>query len=138
MQRPFELAGDGIGRADGEVLEAMGLPQIEGGTGRVAEVLVGQLLHVVLRRAPLPQTPRVVVARELVDQLRPLHEPAELEDEQPCPLPVGQQDADRLVLLHHRLELPDGRHVVDDHLGVDRHRQLDDLPQVRGGAREDR
>ena len=42
-------------------------------------------------------------------QLGAVDEPAELEHVELGALPVGEQHADRLVLLHHRLELADGR-----------------------------
>ena len=66
----LELAGDGVRRADGEVVEAPRLPEVEGGPGGVAEVLVGQLLAVVGGGAALALAAAVVVARELVDAAR--------------------------------------------------------------------
>jgi hypothetical protein len=66
--------------------------------------------------APLARAAHVVVPRQLVDELGPLHELAELEHEQTGALAVRQQDADGLVLLDDRLERPDGRRVVDHHL----------------------
>ena len=134
----LELAGDGVGRADGEVVEAARLPQVEGGPRRVAEVLVGQLLAVVGGGAALALAAAVVVARELVDELGAVDQPAELEHVELRPLPVGQQHADRLVLLHHRLELTDRRRVVDHQARAHRLRELDHLPEVRGRAGEDR
>ena len=96
------------------------LPQVERGPGGVAQVLVGQLLAVVGGRAPLPLAAAVVVARELVEELRPVDQPPELEHVQLRPLLVGQQHADGLVLLHHRLELAHRRGVVDDQAGCAR------------------
>jgi hypothetical protein len=138
VQRPLELAGDGVGRADGEVLEALRLPQVERSTSGVPEVLVGELFDVVLRRAALAQATQVVVARQLVDQLGALDQAAQREDEQSCSLLVGEQHADGLVLLHDRLELAHRGCVVDHHLRADRDGQLDHLPEVGRRAREDR
>src|SRR3546814_17941569 len=98
------------------------LPEVEGGAGRVAQVLRRELVDVRVGRAPLPHAADVVVARELVDQLGALHELTELEDEEPGDLPVGEQDADRLVLLQDRLELSDGRSGVDDEVRSDERR----------------
>jgi len=138
VQGTLELAGDRVGRADGQVLEAPRLPQVEGGPGCMAQVLVGQLLDVVLGRAPLAQTTEVVVAGQLVDELGALHEAAQREHEQPRSLLVGEQHADGLVLLHHGLELTHRRRVVDHDLRAHRHGQLDHLPEVGRRAREDR
>ncbi len=138
MQCLFELTGDGVGSADGQVLEATRLPEVERGAGRVPQVLVRELLPVMGRRAALPFTPAVVVARELVEQLRAIDQQPELEDVELGPLLVGQQDADRLVLLQHRLELTHRRRVVDDHARPHRLGKLDHLPQVGGGTGEDR
>jgi hypothetical protein len=129
VQRTFELAGDGVGRADGEVVVAARLPEVERGAGGVAEVLVRELLAVVGGRAALALTSAVVVARELVEELGAVDEPAELEDVELGPLPVGQQHGDGLVLLHHRLELSDRRCVVDDEARAHRLRELDHLPE---------
>src|SRR3546814_19570741 len=79
----LELAGDRVGRTDRQVSEATGLPEVEGGAGRVAQVLRRELVDVRVGRAPLPHAADVVVARELVDQLGALHELTELEDEEP-------------------------------------------------------
>ena len=138
VEAGLELACDRIRRADGEVVEAPRLPQVERGSRRVAEVLVSQLLAVVLRRASLALATAVVVARELVEELRPVDQPAELEDVELRSLPVGEQHADGLVLLHHRLELTDRGCVVDHEARSHRLRELDHLPELRGGAREDR
>src|SRR3546814_2452158 len=100
----LELAGDRVGRTDRQVSEATGLPEVEGGAGRVAQVLRRQLVDVRVGRAPLPHAADVVVAQEPVDQLGALHELTELADEQPGDLPVGEQDADRTVLPQDRLE----------------------------------
>ena len=99
---------------------------------------MGQLLAVVLRRASLALAAAVVVARELVEELRAVDQPAELEDVELRSLPVGEQHADGLVLLHHRLELPDRGCVVDHEARSHGLRELDHLPELRGGAREDR
>ena len=120
------------------MVEAARLPEVERGARGVAEVLVGQLLAVVRRRASLALAAAVVVARELVDELRPVDQPAELEDVELRPLAVGQQHAHRLVLLHHRLELADGGRVVDHEARPHGLRELDHLPELRRGAREDR
>ena len=137
MQQPLELAGDGVGRADGQVLEAAGLVEVEGGLRRAAQVLVGQLVDVGVGRAPLALTARVPVARQLVDQLGALDHDPLLEHEEPGPLAIGEQDADRLVLAQHGLELADRGRVVDDDLRAHRDGQLDDLPEVARRAGED-
>jgi hypothetical protein len=91
------------------VVKAPRLPQVEGGPRGVPEVLVGQLVDVGVGGAALALAAVVVLAGQLVEQLGALDEQALLEDEEPSQLPVGQDDADRLVLLHHRLELAHGR-----------------------------
>jgi hypothetical protein len=103
----------------------------------VAQVLVRQLLHVRVGRAPLALAAGVDVARQLVDQLGPVDEQPALEHEEPGVLLVGEQHPDRLVLLDHRLQLAHRRRVVDDELRAHRHRELDHLPQVAGRAGEE-
>ena len=90
------------------------------------------------RRAPLALAAAVVVARQLVEELGAVDQQAELEHEELGPLLVGEQHADGLVLLHHRLELADRGRVVDHEARAHRLGQLDHLPEVGGGAGEDR
>jgi hypothetical protein len=134
----FQLAGQLVGRGDGEVLERALVPHLEGDLGGVAQVLVGVGLEGVrVVAAPVALAPGTGVPGDGLEQLGPVDQLAQLEDEHAGPLAVGQQDTDRLVLPQHRLELADRRHVVDHHPGRDRDRQLDDLPEAVGGAGED-
>ena len=137
MEQPFELAGDGVGHADGQVLEAAGLVQVEGRLRGAAQVLVGQLLDVGVGGAALALAAGVPVARQLVDQLGALDDDTLVEHEEPGPLAVGEEHTDRLVLAQHGLELADGGCVVDHDLGAHGHRELDDLPEVARRAGED-
>ncbi len=137
VQAGLELAGEGVRRPDGEVLEPSCLPEVEGGSRGVSEVLVGQLLPVVGGGAALALAAAVVVARELVDELGAVDEAAELEHVELRPLPVRQQHANRLVLLHHGLELAHRRRVVDHQARPNWLRELDHLPDVRRRAGED-
>jgi hypothetical protein len=91
--------------------------------------------------APPAAAKAVVVVlgpRERVEQLGGLHELAELVDEHPGPLLVGEQEAEALVLVDHGLELADRRRVVHDHLVPDGHGEFDHVPEVVGGAGEER
>src|SRR3546814_12577501 len=88
----LELAGDRVGRTDRQVSEATGLPEVEGGAGRVAQVLRRELVDVRVGRAPLPHAADVVVARALVDPSGALHELTHTADETPGDRPVEERD----------------------------------------------
>ena len=79
----------------------------------------------------------VVVARPLVEQLRVVHQLAEVEHQDAGSLAVGQQHGESVEALRHRLELADRGRVVDHHPAAHRDRQRDHLPEVMGRAGED-
>jgi hypothetical protein len=120
------------------VVEAVLLPDVERHPGRVAQVLLDPGLEVAgVVAAPVALAPVALVAGQGVEALGVLDQLAEGEHEHAGPLAVDQQHADGLVLAQHRLELAHRGHLVDDHLAVDRDRQLDHLPQPEIGAGED-
>ena len=80
----------------------------------------------------------LAAAHQLVGVLAVVDQLAQLEHVHAGPLAIDEQHADPFVLLEHRFELADARHGLDDELAGDPHRQLEDLPQATGGAREHR
>ena len=140
MQVGLELCPDvGIGRTDDQVPEGMLVPHLERHAGGVAEMLLGVGLHDLLQvAAPVALAANAEVPGHGLEQLGPLGQLSELEHKHAGALAIGQQDAHGLVLAQQHLQLAHGRDVIDHHAAVDRHRQLDDLPEPVGRAREDR
>ena len=138
VQEGFELGCDVVRGADDQAVELLALVHPPGHGGRVPKVLGGDgggvALGVILGVAVVA----VVAPGQLVELVVRLHQLAELEHEHAGPLPVGEQDAEALVLVDDQLELADGGRVVHHQLVPDRHRQLHHPPERLGRAREDR
>ncbi|MDZ7734010.1 MAG: hypothetical protein U5R31_13900 [Acidimicrobiia bacterium] len=99
------------------MIERLLLEDRPGDRRGVAQVLMGELFDVMRRVAALLLPTFVVVPRELLEELGPVDQLAELEHEQARPLPVGEQHAEAVELLEHALELADGGQVVDHAAG---------------------
>src|SRR5205823_8905812 len=132
----LELAGDVVGRADDEVVEAGVLVDIERDLRGAAQMLLGTSRGVVTHVILLPVAPVVVVAWKLVEAFALVDELTELEHEEPRALSIGQQDRETLVLVDHPLELTHVRGVVHRQMVVHRDRQLDDAPEAVRAAGE--
>ena len=109
--------------------------------GGVLQVPVGDLLVVPLdvpAPAPLGRVAGLVPAPgDGVEDLGVLGELAELEAEQPGPLPVDEHDGEPFVGLEDRLQRPDVGRVVHDHAVADGQRRLHDVEEPVGRAGEE-
>ena len=97
VQQRLDGGVDLVGGADAEAPEAVVLVEPEGDLGRVAQVLGGQLVGVVLEAVVLAAAgvvDLVVVAGQRLEQLAVLDQLTELEHEHARPLPVDEQHAE--------------------------------------------
>jgi hypothetical protein len=136
VQLPLEGTGDLVRRPDHEVVEPVVAEHLEGDVRRPAEVAVGGGRRLARHLVACQLAPVVVVAGQPVDQLGLLDQLVELEQEQPGPLAVGQQQGEPLPAREHRLQLADVGRVVDHDPVPHGHAQLDHRPQPVGRAGE--
>ena len=114
----------------------MALVHAEGRRRGPADVLAVAVLDLGRAVAPGLLVLVVDVPQQVVDQLGVVDQLPDLEHEHAGPLPVDQQHADRLVVVQSRLQLADGRGVIDDELAPHRHRQGEDRPEAVGRTGE--
>ena len=119
MQQALELDDHPVGAAEDQVVDRPFPELVEGDVGGVLQVPVGDFVGVALHGRP--PAPLGGMAAGLprrrpghgVEDLGVLGELAELEAEEPGPLPVDEHDGEAFVGLEDRLQWPDVGRVVD-------------------------